>query len=68
VPAGGVELNYSWLDGYSVAIRAGARRPDIGERTFTAGAGFGVDHLTVDYALEALSGSHIGHRIGLRVR
>ena len=68
VPAGGVEVNYSWLDGYNVAIRAGARRPDIGERAITAGAGFSVDHLSVDYALEALAGSHIGHRIGLRVR
>lgn len=68
VPAGGVELNYSWLDGYNLAVRAGARRPDIGERAFTAGLGYGVDHLTIDYALETLSGSHIGHRIGLRVR
>jgi len=68
VPAGGVEINYSWLDGYNIAIRAGARRPDIGERAVTAGAGLSVDHLSIDYALEALSGSHIGHRIGLRVR
>ena len=68
IPAGGVELNYSWLDGYNFAVRAGARRPDIGERAFTAGVGYGVDHLTIDYALETLSGSHIGHRIGLRVR
>jgi hypothetical protein len=68
VPAGGVEVGYSWLDGYNIAVRAGARRPDVGERAITAGAGFGVDHLSIDYALEALSGSHIGHRIGLRVR
>jgi hypothetical protein len=68
IPAGGVELNYSWLDGYNIAIRAGGRRPDSGERAFTAGAGFGADHLTIDYALETLSGDHIGHRIGLRVR
>jgi hypothetical protein len=68
VPAGGVEVNYSWLDGYNIAIRAGARRADIGERALTAGAGFGVDHLSIDYAFEALSGSHVGHRIGLRVK
>jgi hypothetical protein len=68
VPAGGAEVSYSWLDGYSVALRAGARRPDFGQRAFTAGAGLSVDRLSVDYALETLSGSHIGHRIGLRVR
>ncbi|MEP6495084.1 MAG: hypothetical protein ABJF01_20525 [bacterium] len=68
VPAGGAELGYSWLDGYSIALRAGARRPIVGEGTATAGAGFTMDRLSIDYALETLSGSRIGHRIGLRVR
>lgn len=68
IPAGGAELGYSWLDGYSVALRAGARRPLPGEGTFTAGAGFNVDHLSIDYALETLSGSRVAHRIGLRIR
>ena len=68
IPAGGGELGYSWLDGYSVAVRAGARRPLPGEGTFTAGAGFTVDHLSIDYALETLSGSRVAHRIGLRIR
>lgn len=68
IPAGGAELGYSWLDGYSVALRAGARRPLPGEGTFTAGAGVNVDHLSIDYALETLSGSRVAHRIGLRIR
>jgi hypothetical protein len=68
VPAGGAEIGYSWLDGYSLALRAGARRPLPGERALTAGAGFTMDRLSIDYALEALSGSRIGHRLGLRVR
>jgi hypothetical protein len=79
-PSGGVEVGYSWLDGYSVALRAGARRPFPGETPFTAGAGFNVDRLSIDYALEALrpteffpNGSsrvsnRVAHRIGLRIR
>ena len=68
IPAGGAELTYSWLDGYVVQFRAGARRPEPGEGTITAGAGLTVDRLTLDYALETLSGSRVAHRIGLRVR
>jgi hypothetical protein len=79
-PSGGVEVGYSWLDGYSVALRGGARRPFPGETPFTAGAGFNVDRLSIDYAIEALhateffsNGSsqvstHVAHRIGLRIR
>ena len=68
IPAGGGEVSYSWLDGYAVAIRAGVRRPIPGEAPFTAGAGFTMDRLSIDYAIEALSGSRAGHRIGLRIR
>jgi hypothetical protein len=67
-PAGGLEVNYSWLSGYNIALRAGARRPLPGEEAFTAGAGFTMDRLSIDYALETLSGGRIGNRIGLRVR
>jgi hypothetical protein len=68
IPAGGGELTYSWLDGYVIQFRAGARRPEPGEGTLTAGAGLSIDRLTLDYALETLSGSRVAHRIGLRVR
>ena len=77
-PAGGAELNYSWLDGYAIAFRAGARRPALGERPFTTGFGLTIDRLSIDYALETLGAdagargnvghSSVGHRIGLRVR
>jgi len=66
--SGGAELGYSWLDGYSVALRAGARSTLPGEAAFTAGAGFNMDRLSIDYAAEALTGSRFGQRIGLRVR
>ncbi len=53
-PAAVVEVNYSWLSGYNIALRAGARRPLPGEEAFTAGAGFTMDRLSIDYALETL--------------
>lgn len=68
VPAGGAEVAYSWLDGYTVIVRGGARRPEHGEGPVTAGLGIAVDRLSLDYALETLSGSRVAHRIGLRIR
>jgi hypothetical protein len=67
-PSGGVEMNYSWLSGYNIALRGGARRAGDGEDPFTAGAGFTMDRLSIDYGVEALSNKRFGHRIGLRVR
>ena len=67
-PAGGLEAGYSWLDGYSIALRAGARRPENGEGILTAGAGFSVDRISIDYALETLTGGRTAHRVGLRIR
>jgi hypothetical protein len=68
VPAGGAEMSYSWLDGYTVIFRAGGRRPEHGEGPITAGLGLTVDRLSIDYALETLSGSRVANRIGLRIR
>ena len=68
LPAGGGELAYSWLDGYSVALRAGVRSTMPGEGPATAGIGFTMDRLSIDYAIEALSGARAAHRFGLRVR
>lgn len=67
---GGAELGYSWLDGYSVALRIGARTAPVGTdvRGFTAGAGLVYDRLAVDYAVETLVGSRLAHRIGFRLR
>lgn len=68
VPAGGLEVGYSWLDGYSVAARAGARRPQLGEGVATAGAGIRLDRVSLDYALETLGRARIAHRIGISLR
>jgi hypothetical protein len=67
-PSGGVEINYSWLSGYNIALRGGARRSYTGEQPLTAGAGFTMDRLSIDYALESLSKGRVGNRIGLRIR
>ena len=67
-PSGGIEMNYSWLSGYNIALRAGARRSAVGEDPFTGGAGFTMDRLSIDYGFEMLSDKRLGHRIGLRVR
>ena len=66
----GAEVGYSWLEGYSVALRAGSRTAsefsDL--RHFTAGAGIIVDRIAIDYALETLAGAQLAHRIGVRLR
>lgn len=67
---GGIEVGYSWLDGYSVALRAGARTAAGYEqaRHLTAGAGLEIDRLSIDYAIEDLTGTGFGHRLGIRLR
>ena len=80
-PSGGIEVGYSWLDGYAIAFRGGARRALPGERPLTGGLGFTMDRLSIDYAVEALTElrlvgstnvsetiSRYGHRISLRIR
>jgi hypothetical protein len=67
-PAGGLELVYNWIEGYSFILRGGIRRPELGERPATMGAGFVADRLRVEYALEPREGGSISHRFGLRIR
>ena len=66
--AGGGELSIVPLQGYSIALRAGARRTlEAGERPVTAGLGFTRDRISLDYAYEPFAGKD-AHRVGLRVR
>jgi hypothetical protein len=67
-PAGGAELGIAWIQGYSLTFRAGTRRPEPGERPFTAGLGLNADRVRVDYALETRDGGSVAHRAGVRVR
>ena len=67
---GGLEVGYSWLDGYSVAVRVGERTASAFELTghTTFGAGLVLDRFAFDYAVEHLAGSHFGNRFGVRLR
>jgi len=67
-PRGGVELSYSPIDGVIFTGRAGGRRPHLREeRPVTAGAGFTVDRVTLDYGWETLRDG-AGHRLTIRLR
>ena len=67
-PAAGIELGYAWVEGYSFILRGGIRRPELGERAITAGAGLVADRLRIEYALEPREGGTLSHRFGLRIR
>lgn len=67
-PAAGTEWAYMPLDGYTFAVRAGVRRPELREQQpFAAGASFTLDRFTLDYAFEDLAAGG-AHRLALRVR
>jgi hypothetical protein len=67
---GGVELGYTWLDGYTIAVRAGERTASAFELTqhTTFGLGLVLDRFAFDYAFEHLAGPYVGNRFGIRLR
>lgn len=68
LPGGGVELSYVPLAGVVFSGRIGARAVKSGDESpFTAGAAFGFDGLSVEYAYQAFDSPGSGHRIGLRI-
>jgi hypothetical protein len=67
--AGGVEVGWSWIEGYSVAGRVGARRTETpGERPVGLGASFTADRLTVDYGANLFAGNTAAHYVTVRWR
>jgi hypothetical protein len=67
--AGGAELGYGWIEGWSASFRAGAHRPEVpGQRPVTIGGGLNADRLTFDYALEFFEGNRYAHHITVRWR
>jgi hypothetical protein len=68
-PAAGFEVGYSWIEGYSVALRVGARRPetDAGQ-PMSLGASFTADRLTVEYAAQFIDGGRISNGVTVRWR
>ena len=68
-PAGGAEFGYSWLEGYYVAVRVGARRPETdSENPMSLGAAFTADRLTVEYAVRFVDGGRASHGVTVRWR
>ncbi len=69
IPAGGVELSYWPLTGYTFRLRGGIERVVEDERSpFTFGAAFTGDNITLEYAFQGFDGSGNAHRFGLRWR
>lgn len=68
-PAVGVELGYSWIEGVSVQLRAGARRPEtVAEKPLALGAAFTKDRLTVEYAVRFFDEGRTANGVTLRWR
>lgn len=68
-PAAGVEVGYSWIEGYGVTFRVGGRRPETdAEKPVSLGAAFTIDRLTVEYALRLFDGGRSANGVTLRWR
>jgi len=69
IAAGGVEVSYWPVQGYTFRLRAGLQRVAEDERSpFTFGLAFTGDALTVEYAFQAFDMDGNAHRFGLTFR
>jgi hypothetical protein len=68
-PAGGLEVGYSWIQGYNIAFRVGARRPETtAEFPMAFGAAFTADRLTIEYAVRIFDGGRTSNGVTVRWR
>jgi hypothetical protein len=68
-PAGGLDVGYSWIEGYSIDLRAGAQRPQItSARPLAFGAAFTADRLTVEWAVQLYDGGRASNGVTVRWR
>lgn len=68
LPALGLELGYVPMEGYSVALRAGIRRPELrAQQPVSIGGTAGLDRFALEYAYEDWVHGAV-HRLALRVR
>ncbi len=72
LPAGGVELSYLPVSGWSFTGRIGGQRIAqpyrSGESALTLGATISIDRFALDYAFQQYSGPGATHRVGVRIR
>jgi hypothetical protein len=67
LPAAGVEVGYSWIEGYIVGLRAGVRRPERGgQHPATLGAAITVDRVSVEYAMQFFEGGRTANGVTVR--
>lgn len=68
-PAGGLDIGWSWIEGYSVSGRIGARRTETDdERPVTAGATFNADRLNLEWGMGFFTENRMVHRLTVRWR
>jgi hypothetical protein len=62
-------MGYSWIEGYNVALRVGARRPETTtEQPVSFGAAVTADRLVVEYAVRLFDGGQAAHTVTVRWR
>jgi hypothetical protein len=65
----GLEASYGWIEGYSVALRVGARRTETSaEQPVAFGAAFTADRLTVEYGVQFFDGGRTVNGVTIRWR
>jgi hypothetical protein len=68
-PGAGLEVGYSWIEGYNIALRVGARRPETtAEHPMAFGAAFTVDRFTIEYAIQIFDGGRTANGVTVRWR
>jgi hypothetical protein len=66
---GGVELGWSWISGYNIAVRGGVHQArQDGDTEIMGGFGFTADRVTLDVAVQRLPGNRAGYQAGIRIR
>jgi hypothetical protein len=66
---GGLDVSWSWIEGYTVGGRIGARRTETDEeRPMALGATFNADRLNVEYAIGMFTDARQSHRVTVRWR
>lgn len=67
--AAGLEASWSWIEGFRVEARAGARRTETAdEKPVGAGLSFTADRLTLDYGAAFYTDNRMAHRLTVRWR
>ena len=67
--AAGLEMGYSWIEGLSVTLRGGLRRPEAAtEKPVALGAAISADHFTLDYAMRLFDNGKTAHLVTVRWR